>query len=243
MRPFILLAPFAMLAACNHGGTAESNAQGSGIAGNRAFPLADFDRVALRGPDDVIVRVGPAFSVNAAGDTGLIDELEIAVERGTLKVGRKSRNGFNWRNSGGRKVTVTVTLPALRGASVAGSGDMTVDKVADAFAASVAGSGTMKVAQVAAPKVDLDIAGSGEAELTGAAQTVSISVAGSGSAKAKGLKARDLSVSVAGSGDVEAAADATADISVMGSGNVDIFGPAHCKTSKLGSGSVRCNAT
>jgi len=246
MRSFpmaiLMVAPLVLVSACHVGGSSggKSEAKSSGTKGNKSFALTGFDRVSLKGPDDVVVKVGPAFSVTAAGDTGLIDKLEIVVDGSDLKIGRKSHSGFSW-SSGDRNVTITVTMPMIKAAAVAGSGDMDVDTVTGDFAASIAGSGGLKVAQVTAPKVDVDLAGSGEAELAGTADSLSISIAGSGSVAAKGLRAKALKVSLAGSGDVAATADASADISLLGSGDVDVYGTAQCKTSKVGSGDVRCN--
>jgi hypothetical protein len=69
MRQIIML-PLAALIAL--GACTDSSAKGadakvtpSGQQGQRQFQLANFDRITLKGPDNVEVRVGPAFSVTA----------------------------------------------------------------------------------------------------------------------------------------------------------------------------------
>lgn len=220
MRIIALALPALILSACGH---AESNATESSATTTKQFALTDFDQVALRGSDDVDVVVGKGFSVSATGPQSVVDRLEIVVEGGVLKVGRKKDSSWhmNWSDKGHAKVTVT--MPAIRGAKLAGSGDMEVDRAeADAFDASVAGSGNLKIGSVQAKTVDLNVAGSGNLDISGQTTSASLSSAGSGEIVAKGLKAE------------------TADVSVAGSGNVDISGTDKCKISKLGSGDVTC---
>jgi hypothetical protein len=214
----------------------------SGVSGSRSFDVKGFESVSLSGPDNVIVQVGKAMSVKAVGDTAILDRLEIEVVDGDLRIGRKRRNGvhFNWgKNSG---AVVTVTLPVLTGASVAGSGDMDVDHAeAQKFSASVAGSGSLKVGALKADRLNVSIAGSGNANFaTGTAADAGMSIAGSGNVDAAGLAARTADISIAGSGDVKAGVSERADVSILGSGDVDIIGDAQCKVSKMGSGDVRC---
>lgn len=214
----------------------------SGVSGTRSFDAAGFDSVSLSGPDNVIVQVGKAASVKAVGDTAILDRLEIEVVDGTLRVGRKRKNGiqFNW--GGDKGAVVTVTLPVLAGASVAGSGDMDVDHAeSPKFKASVAGSGSLKVGALKTDSLHVSIAGSGNANFAaGTATDVDLSIAGSGDLDAAGLAARTADISIAGSGGVKAGVSDRADVSILGSGDVDIVGNAQCKVSKMGSGNVRC---
>lgn len=244
MRSVLSLIPLVIAtAACASGNANEAEVQPSGVDGNRSFAATGFDKVALRGPDSVIVRVGPAASVSAAGDTAVLELLEIEVDNGTLKIDRKDRDedgGIGWRSREG-SATVTVTLPSLTAASVAGSGDMEVDRAeATSFDASVAGSGNLRIASLTAEAADISIAGSGDTSVAGQARSVDISIAGSGNVDAAGLKSERADISIAGSGNVRAGVDGEAEVSIMGSGDVEITGNATCDVSKMGSGEVRC---
>lgn len=244
MRLLMVLAALPIAAcgsvAMGNDGAARAPASGSGDA--RSFQIAGFDAVDLRGADDVEVRVGPGFSVRAVGPSAELDKLEIVKEGSTLKVGRIRQDGFNWGgHRDGKEVKVYVTLPALKGASVAGSGDMTVDRVAgDALDASVAGSGDLTIGQLAVASAALSIAGSGDMELAGRADRIKVSIAGSGSVDGERLKASAAAVSIAGSGDLRADVAGDATVSLMGSGDVDLGAGARCTTTKMGSGEVRC---
>ncbi|MGF7149488.1 hypothetical protein FHS96_003139 [Sphingomonas zeicaulis] len=240
MRPVLATALMFALGACGVGGETIGSAKASGVDGDRRFDLSGFEAVSLTGPDDVTVRVGPAFAVSARGDTGVLDTLDIKVDGKVLEIGRKRgvRIGDGARNS----IKVLVTLPRLSGATIAGSGDMAIDRVDGAFSGDVVGSGTLKVAAISAPEVRLGLTGSGDAELAGTADRLKVSLTGSGNAKVAGLKVGTLDASVAGSGNVEATAETSADVSVLGSGNAIVHGPATCKSRTMGSGTVKCKA-
>jgi hypothetical protein len=239
MRPFhsFILVPLVALAAC--GSSSHAASEDAGPAGSRNFPLAGFDKVSLRGSDDVKVVPGETFSVIARGPEKVLDLLEIEVDGDTLKVGRKSRSSWAWSHDKG--ATITVTMPAIRAASVAGSGDMSVDQaVGPEFKASVAGSGNLRVAKVEAESVEANVAGSGDLEIAGTAKTIDASGAGSGNLSAKNLIAETAKVSIAGSGNATIHAATSASVSLVGSGDVDVSGTDKCSVSKIGSGEVRC---
>ncbi|MBA3896937.1 MAG: DUF2807 domain-containing protein, partial [Sphingomonadaceae bacterium] len=218
----------------------------NGPVETRAFAASGFDAVTLAGPDNVRVVRGAAAGISATGPQAVLDRLDIHVEGSTLKVGRK-REGlggmwhFDWKEGGRNHATVTVTMPAIRGAAVAGSGDMIVDKAdGDAFGASVAGSGSLTLASLAVARAKLDIAGSGNLVAVGSAPDAEASIAGSGDIDASRLTSDHASISIAGSGNVQVHARQSAEVSIIGSGDAIVTGTDNCKVSKMGSGSARC---
>src|SRR5688500_13409322 len=213
MRAAILLVSAFALAACSRGADArDHDGAGGGAATKRDFQVEGFEKVSLRGAHDVIVIVGPAASVRAEGDAETIERLDITVEDGELVIGSKRKRDWSFGVSRSRrKVTIHVTVPALRAATIAGSGDMRIDKVqGDSFAGEIAGSGDMDIADLRVGSADLSIAGSGGITAKGAAQSSSVSIAGSGDVDTSGLTAKTAKISVMGSGDVRANASDTA---------------------------------
>jgi hypothetical protein len=240
MRKLLLLAALPLAACSSHGSGADAaGVPASGSGTSRSYAVSGFSGVDLRGSDDAEVRVGGAFSVRAQGPSDMLDDLQIVKDGDTLKIGRKSHSGFHW--GAGRKVKVFVTMPSIASAGVAGSGDMTIDKVAGgAFSGSTAGSGDLSIQHLEAASADLSIAGSGSISAAGRVQQASLSIAGSGDIDAGGLALDEAKVSVAGSGDVKAMVNGHAKVSMMGSGDVDLGGGATCDVSKMGSGTVTC---
>ncbi|MCP3730387.1 DUF2807 domain-containing protein [Sphingomonas sp. MG17] len=230
----------APLAACGMAnGMSGEVVQPSGSGGTRTFDVAGFTGVALLGADDVEVRHGASFAVSAQGDSALLDKLEIRKDGDTLKIGRKDGD-WNWGGDTGAKITVT--LPRLTAASLAGSGDMTVDRAEGDFRGAVAGSGDLKIAQLGGGKAGLSIAGSGDIGVAaGQAAEISARIAGSGNIDAAGVKAERGNVSIAGSGSVRAQFTGEAKVSIVGSGDVEVTGGAKCQVSQMGSGTARCS--
>ena len=207
-------------------------------AAERRFDASGFDKVALGGSDDVVVRQGSAFSVVAVGDADELDRLEITVKDGTLNIGRKKGN-WSWSS---KDVAVTVTLPALRGLALAGSGDIQADKGAsDVFGMRLAGSGRLTLAALDAKTANIAISGSGTVKSAGRCGALNLRVAGSGVAELAGLRCTNASISVAGSGDVSAHVAGEAAVRVAGSGDVTIAGGARCTKKIAGSGNVVCS--
>lgn len=233
------LAAVGLLAsACHVGADAEEREPGQEVT--RQYQVGAFDKIAVAGPYEVNVVTGGKGGVTAKGGENLLEETEVVVEDGTLKIKPKKKRGISWNWRGGKAV-FTVNAAAIRGAAIAGSGGINVDKVAGDFEGDVAGSGDLKLASVAGGAIKLAIAGSGGVEAAGKADSVDVSIAGSGDIRAGSLASRTADVSIAGSGNVAINASETADVSIMGSGEVDVSGGAKCSVSKAGSGNVRCH--
>ncbi len=225
-------------AACGVAALAQGDASGST---QRGYPVGTFDSISAAGPHNVIVTVGGAPSVRAVGPADLLNRMEVVVEDGDLAIRprREYRNNFRWGNQ--PRSTFYVTAPALKGAAVAGSGDMKVDRVqGDRFSGSVAGSGNLNVASLRVSRASFSIAGSGDVSAQGSAGDLDLSVAGSGDLRLREVAARRGSVSIAGSGNVDLNASESVKVSIIGSGDVSVAGTARCTVSKMGSGRVSC---
>ncbi len=239
--PFVALAAIATLAGgCNFSSNAE--ARDAGPAVDRSYQVGAFDRVEVAGPYEVTVTTGGQPGVVAHGGEAILAETEIVVENGELTIGPKDKKNRRWNWGKDGKVRVDVTAAALRGATIAGSGTMLIDRVAGGdFEGEVAGSGDLGIAQIDAGKVAMAIAGSGKVRAAGKARALDVNIAGSGDVDFSGLEAVAADVSIAGSGNVRARATSSAAVSIMGSGDVEITGGAKCAVSKQGSGNVRCS--
>lgn len=216
------------------------NVQSSGPSVSRSFAATGFTGVELRGSDDVDVKTGATFSVTADGDAKTLDQLEIAVVDGTLRIGRKDRQGGPWfDNDHGAKIHVV--MPKLASAAVGGSGDLNVDRAEGNVTAAVSGSGNLSIAQIAGGLTTLSLAGSGDLSVKGTTEKLAASIAGSGDIDATGLTASSAEISVAGSGNVKSVVKGGAAISIVGSGDVELTGGAKCAISSVGSGEARCS--
>ncbi|MBC2776413.1 GIN domain-containing protein [Parasphingopyxis marina] len=245
MRTIMGMIGLVALAACNSGSSeaaeisvTQADGEGATVTGDVA--LEGFDQVALRGPDNVDITIGDTFSVRAEGPPEVIELLEFELHGDRLEIGRKNERWSASAPNG--RATIHITMPMIRGASVAGSGDMTIDRAeAEEFEASVAGSGNIALGELRATSVEFDIAGSGDIRAAGSASDVEIGIAGSGNVRAGDLRAERLDISVAGSGDVDGYATERVEGNFIGSGDATIRGGARCNARSIGSGSLRCS--
>lgn len=234
---------------------AATAARADASGGERRFDLSGFDAIALEGSDDVVVRTDGRPGAVATGDPRALAALRLEVRDGVLHVGRLRGS---WHDRG---AIVTVTVPALKAVSLAGSGNLDVGAViAPAFEGRLSGSGDLRLgslraraarfrlsgsgdvtlAGVSTETLALGLVGSGDVRAAGQAGQVAIDVSGSGDVDAARLSARDVTIGVAGSGDVSARASGQATIEARGSGDVTVTGGARCIVAKHGSADVRC---
>lgn len=237
-RTLIMSATALALAACHFGGRAETREAGPETSRN--YQVGQFERIEVMGPYEVAVTTGGATQVAASGGANLLDETDVMVEDGALVIRPKKRKGvrFNWRDG---KARFAVNVAALRGASIAGSGDVSVDKVSGDFDGEVAGSGSIGIGALSGGRTSIEIAGSGEFTGSGQVDSLDVEIAGSGDVNLAGLTAKTADISIAGSGNVRANASDTAQVKIMGSGDVELGGGAKCTVKKAGSGNVRCS--
>jgi hypothetical protein len=232
-----LIAASAATSACG-----QSRSEDGGPTVSRNYQIGNFQEIEVAGPYDVQIRTGGNPAVAASGSEKLLERTVVEVKGDKLLIRPEKKGWFGgWSTHG--KASFTVTVPQLRGATIAGSGDIKIDKVhGDQFEGVVAGSGGLDVGQLEVQTLKLSIAGSGDVKATsGRAQSVGLDIAGSGDIDTRGVQAQDADVSIAGSGSVAAHAGGTAKVSIMGAGDVEVTGGAKCSVSKMGSGEVRCS--
>ena len=229
------------IAACKFG---DGESRDPGPEVDRSYTVGAFQKITVAGPYEVKVTSGGAPGIKAHGGQAVLDETDVVVDDGVLKIVPKKKNGVRW-NWGDRKGKVTFEVTgagALQGATIAGSGGIAIDQSnAASFKGEVAGSGDLSIGKLETGDSEFSIAGSGSVQGAGKAQRVKINIAGSGDVDLPGLIATDADVSIAGSGNVAAHATGTAKVSIMGSGDVAITGGAKCSVTKNGSGNVTCS--
>ena len=209
----------------------------SGSGGERHWTVSGFDTVNVAAAGDVQVRVGPAFSLTATGSPDMLDKVKVTQDGHDLNIGR--RRGVSWGDGG--KLHFVLTMPAIAGAGIGGSGTVAIDRVdGKAFEGNIGGSGKLDIAAMKVAKASFNIGGSGTVSAAGTAQSLSVSIGGSGNVKATPLSAQTADISIAGAGNVAATVAHSAAVSIMGSGDVTIAGGAKCSVTKMGAGTVRC---
>lgn len=211
------------------------------FAADRRYTITDFDRVQVEGPFQVVVKTGKGPSARATGGNGAIERVSIEVQGRTLKVrpNRSAWGGYPGKDSG--TVAVELTTHELRGASVTGSGSLSIDKAkAMRFDLALSGSGSLSVGRVEADTLIVGLVGSGRMTLGGKVKGLKATVQGSGDFDGAGLMAEDAQLRADTSGTVALAASRTSNVVSSGAGDTIVTGKSACTVKALGSGRVRC---
>ena len=169
-------------------GCGQIHAEDGGAAVARNYQVGNFQQIEVAGPYDVDVKTGANAAVSARGSEKLLERTVVEVKGDKLVIRPEHQGRFHMGWSSHGKARFTVTVPQLSGATIAGSGDIHIDRVAgNNFEGVVAGSGGIDVGA-------LDV------------QTLKLAIAGSGAAKAGVGKAQRAEYEIAGSGDLDARA-------------------------------------
>ncbi len=169
---------------------------GSGVFAEDQRSTPDFHAIELDGSFDVRARIGAQTSVTVSGDDNLLEFVLIDVRNGVLHVDLE-RGSYQMKES----LVVHVTTPILRAVVLDGSGDISVEGLAErAFSATLDGSG--------------DISATGEVD------ELEVILDGSGDITLTGLRAREAAVELDGSGDVEVFVEDSLRVDIDGSGDV-----------------------
>ncbi len=216
----------------------KSGVTATGTGDQRRWAIRDFDAIGLGAVGDVQVRVGPDWSVSATGPSSALDKLRVVRDGRGLKLER--RRGISWGR--GDKVRFVVTMPAIREASIGGSGSIVIDHVrGKSFEGNIGGSGDLNIQDMRVAKTSFAIGGSGNVMAAGTTKALDVSIGGSGKLRLQPLVAQGADITIAGSGDIRGTVHGDAQVTIVGAGDVTLGGGATCKVTKMGSGTVRCS--
>lgn len=209
-------------------------------AAERTYSIADFERIRVVGPFRVDLITDRMTTARAKGTPDALDRVRLDVQGRTLFV-RLDRSNFGTPDSMTPPAVITIRAPAVREASIAGSGLLSVSGMKGLrVSAIVEGSGSLSVTNVDADRMDVGVIGTGVASLSGKVRSASVTARGAASVKASALQSDDLSVTWESAGDGAFAARRTAKVTSIGTGNVAVTGNAACTVTNAGNGEVAC---
>ena len=210
-------------------------------AADRRYTVTDFDRIQVDGPFQVSVVTGRAGSAKASGSNAAIERVSIEVQGRTLKV-RANRSAWGgYPGEGAGPVRIELSMHALRGAALSGSGGLAIDKAkAMRLDLSVSGSGRIEVGTVEADMLDVGLLGSGRIAVAGKVKTLRATIQGSGDLAGDGLVVEDAQINSSTSGTIAVAVRRAATVTSTGPGDTKIIGRPACTVRASGSGNVLC---
>lgn len=200
--------------------------------------LRGFSKVAFALSGDVFISLGNTFSVELEGDSDYLREVKTEIVGDELRIRRDK-----WFDSGNKRVTVRITMPALEGISVSGSGRVTVNDPlrGDELDVAISGSGRALLRDVALGEVECSISGSGSLNIDGKGtiRELDLSISGSGGYQGETTGINVLEARISGSGSCNCYVKEMLRASISGSGNIFYSGNPKIDASVSGSGKVR----
>jgi hypothetical protein len=210
----VLPPEYAVAPARDWGGVASTTTEGSGVAATEVRSLPAFSALDMAGTSNVSVRVGGKQAVVVRADDNLIKQVTTEVRGGELVV--SNTGSFKAQTP----MTVAVTVPRLEGATLSGSGIVSVEGAeGQDFAVRVPGSGVLTAA--------------------GTVDRLDASLGGTGDVRLQGLAAREVTATVSGDGRLQVRASRTLDASVSGTGAIFYSGTPSTVTKRVtGTGAI-----
>lgn len=209
---FVAISAFVAFSSCS-----KEKVDGHGPIISEIRSVTGFTAVSATGSTTVKISQGALFKVEVKGYNNLLPYFETKLVNNTLQLGYK--NGVNVKND---NTEVYITMPALTGLALAGSGDISTSGAFNGnvdFNAAITGSGDIQFS-------------------SGTTQHFSSTIQGSGNIYAINMVADKAEADIAGSGNAEITANSQLKVKINGSGNVYYRGSPVITTQVSGSGAV-----
>ena len=207
-------------------------------ADDRTFSVSNFDKLDLGSAFTIHVRQGGSFSVKASGRDKDIQELEATVSNGTLKIRYKDKN---WSMSNRERVTLDITMPALKAADLSGatSTDIRGFKNQGSVAFDVSGASKLDM-EVDADRLTVDFSGASSIVFTGNADRMEGELSGASTLRAFDMSSKTVNLSVSGASSARVSASEALNVEASGASSVRYKGGAtKVSSNSSGASSVR----
>ncbi|TAE33000.1 MAG: DUF2807 domain-containing protein [Cytophagales bacterium] len=225
--PLFLLALVASLSFAFHNPTEEV----------RTFNVNGFDKLDMGSAFTINVQQGSNFSVKASGRDEDLDDLDVNVSGGTLKVRYKNQK-WGWNNR--KNVRFEITMPQVRSMDFSGACTATVKGFRNQGNVDLDISGaTTATIDLDADRVNVDFSGASTINLNGKATSMEGDVSGATTLKAYGLQLKTVKLEISGASGASVAATEKVDVDASGASSVRYRGTASVRSNTSGASSVR----
>ncbi|MGC4235459.1 MAG: head GIN domain-containing protein [Niabella sp.] len=199
--------------------------------------VADFDKIEAAFSGNVEFVQGPAAKVEVEAAHNI--QSYILTEVIANKLVLKTRPNVTIK---GGSVTIYVSNPSLTGATLSGSGNISVltGITTSVLSLKLSGSGNIMIPALSATSLKADLTGSGNLSIQGGTtHNQEVHITGHGDYSTHLMRSEEAKVRLTGSGNAKLWAENRLDITITGSGNVWYTGTPTVNTSISGSGKVR----
>ncbi|TGE23836.1 PspC domain-containing protein [Hymenobacter aquaticus] len=163
-----------------------STAPGRYGSGRRTFNVSGFRTIEASGAYRVLVRQGPEFKVDAAGDDKDLRDLRVEANGNELTIRGRNRNSFLSGFGNRKPVLIRVQMPELTSLDLSGVCKANVAGFKDQALQVEQSGACYALLNVDVPRLDLNLSGACRTDLRGAANE--LNVEGDGASQVQGLR-------------------------------------------------------
>ncbi len=201
----------------------------AGMAETRDYVFDGFDEISVAEGIAADITIGAPFSIVAeARSEKILDELQLTVRNGTLRIERDLTLMDRFFGSL-EEITVTITLPNLEALTATSGADVAVTGTfGDRFDADVSSGADIHLAGVMSNRVDLDASSGGSITVDGRCQDLTLDVSSGSDIDAKFLECQSVAVDASSGSDAIVFATEQIKTDVSSGADVTVWGtPAH----------------
>jgi hypothetical protein len=217
LRMLIILVVAVLLAGC-----AGSSITGSGNVVTQEEAVTDFDRLDVSHGFQVEVQQGDSFSVVIRADDNLMDDVQVAKQGNTLKIGLDPIQSYGIIDA---TLEADVTMPELSGLDLSGGSHVTIDgfSMSNAFSADLSGGSHLK-GEVNAGDATFEVSGGSWVTLSGSAGNLKANASGGSHAELGDLAVADANADASGGSHITVNPSGTLDADASGGSHVRYLG-------------------
>jgi hypothetical protein len=209
-------------------------AEAAGTLAREARPIADFNRVVLRGVGNLYLTQGKQEALSVEAEKAILPKIATYIRDGTLFV--EPKDSFSTEQPIRFHLTVK-TLEALRSE---GSGTIEASALATPdLELVITGSGRANLRALSCDSLSVKLLGAADLALSGKCVSQEVVVRGSGSYRARDLEARQTRIEARGAGKAEVVAKEKLSVRIAGSAGVTYYGNPRIEQEITGAGTLQ----
>ncbi|NOT76688.1 MAG: DUF2807 domain-containing protein [Cyclobacteriaceae bacterium] len=198
------------------------------------YVLQDFDRLDIGYSFVITVQQSPVFSILVRGDRRNLDDL------GVIKVGSTLNIRYTDNRSHEHTTYITITMPALAGASLSGASNTTMSGFKDADNMDIILSGAA-IAQlnIESKKSTINLSGASKLTLSGKTDAMDAKISGASELSAYAMNAMVVDADASGAGKISVFASQSLKANASGAGIIYYKGNPLLNATVSGAGMVK----
>lgn len=203
---------------------------------DKTFDVKDFTKLDLGSAFYVMVSPSPTFEVKATGDASDIDDLDVRVVDGELKIDYLNK----YRTIKRYRMNIVVKMPSLKEADFSGAADAEIEDFGQLSTFDLEASGASKVRLRSAVKdIQLNVSGTSTVNLMKPVDTVTADISGASTLNAFEANSKKAYLGVSGASQVNIAVSELLDVDASGASTVLYRGSPEVKEKTSGSSKVK----